>query len=99
MYQQIHLQTHQQIHQQTHQVSSTLYEVHTLCSFYHKYKLCEYVNVLIEIAVKIFIDWYLSHLSIFFLFYASAIQIVLGEGHIVLLLPFIRSSICPYVAI
>jgi hypothetical protein len=24
---------------------------------------------------------------------------VLGEGHIVLLLPFIRSSICPYVAI
>ena len=43
-----------------------LFMKYTLCSFYHKYKLCEYGNVLIEIlvAVKIFIVWYLSHLSI-----------------------------------
>ena len=93
--------TNQSTNQFTNQPTRlvVLFSKYTLCSFYHKYKLCEYVNVLIEIAVKIFITWYLSHLSIFFLFYASATQIVLGEGDIVLLLPFIHPSICPCVPI
>ena len=91
--QRMHQRTYQPIHQRTHQVISTLYEVHTVLILSYVQIMwiwqcfnrdsCHNIYCLIFISFK----------------YLSATQIVLGEGDIVLLLPFIHPSICPCVAI